>query len=182
MFFFCRSKTLADRVGLSTLTWLTRIRPSLIPPGWLTLHRISNCTWPRAAAWNRCSTGHQTRRGSEQQCSTCVILETSLQTWDREYWVTTTVNVVIFAGGKFRKNFGKTFHMGVIFTVLLICPSQRHMGFIFVMGVIFGEEQKTWKLPPRKNFHFYSIHSHELWELTIIYSHELIVESIHHWI
>ena len=31
-----------------------------------------------------------------------------------------TVNVVIFAGGKFRENVGKTFHMGVIFTILLI--------------------------------------------------------------
>ena len=32
----------------------------------------------------------------------------------------TTVNVVIFAGGKFRKYVGKTFHMGVIFTKLLL--------------------------------------------------------------
>ena len=28
-----------------------------------------------------------------------------------------TVNVVIFAGGKFRENVGKTFHVGVIFTI-----------------------------------------------------------------
>ena len=34
-----------------------------------------------------------------------------------------TVNVVIFAGGKFRENVGKTFHVGVIFTLLLIFPS-----------------------------------------------------------
>ena len=34
-----------------------------------------------------------------------------------------TVNVVIFAWGKFRKNFGKAFHMGVIFTILLLFPS-----------------------------------------------------------
>ena len=34
-----------------------------------------------------------------------------------------TVNVVIFAGGKFRENVGKTFHVGVIFTILLIFPS-----------------------------------------------------------
>ena len=33
-----------------------------------------------------------------------------------------TVNVVIFAGGKFRENVGKTFHVGVIFTILLIFP------------------------------------------------------------
>ena len=36
---------------------------------------------------------------------------------------TTTVNVVIFAGGKFRENVGKTFHMGVIFTILLLFSS-----------------------------------------------------------
>ena len=34
-----------------------------------------------------------------------------------------TVNVVIFAGGKFRENVGKTFHVGVIFTKLLLFPS-----------------------------------------------------------
>ena len=45
-----------------------------------------------------------------------------------------TVNVVIFAGGKFRENVGKTFHVGVIFTILLVVPSFRHMGFIFAWG------------------------------------------------
>ena len=34
-----------------------------------------------------------------------------------------TVNVVIFAGGKFRENVGKKFHAGVIFTKLLLFPS-----------------------------------------------------------
>ena len=34
-----------------------------------------------------------------------------------------TVNVIIFAGGKFRENVGKTFRMGVIFTILLLFPS-----------------------------------------------------------
>ena len=34
-----------------------------------------------------------------------------------------TVNLVIFAGGKFRNIVGKTFHVGVIFTVQLIFPS-----------------------------------------------------------
>ena len=34
-----------------------------------------------------------------------------------------TVNVVIFAGGKFREHVGKTFHVGVIFTILLLFPS-----------------------------------------------------------
>ena len=33
-----------------------------------------------------------------------------------------TVNVVIFAGGKFRENVGKTFHVGVIFTIFHIYP------------------------------------------------------------
>ena len=34
-----------------------------------------------------------------------------------------TVNVVIFAGGKFCENVGKTFHVGVIFTKLILFPS-----------------------------------------------------------
>ena len=35
-----------------------------------------------------------------------------------------TVNVVIFAGGKFHENVGKAFHVGVIFTTLvLLFPS-----------------------------------------------------------
>ena len=34
-----------------------------------------------------------------------------------------TVNVVIFAVGKFRENVGKTFCAGVIFTILLLFPS-----------------------------------------------------------
>ena len=42
--------------------------------------------------------------------------------WDTN-WHLDTVNVVIFAGGKFRENVCKTFHVGVIFTILLIFPS-----------------------------------------------------------
>ena len=34
-----------------------------------------------------------------------------------------TVNVVIFAGGKFHEHVGKIFHVGVIFTILLLFPS-----------------------------------------------------------
>ena len=34
-----------------------------------------------------------------------------------------TVNVVIFAGGKFREHVGKTFHVGVNFTKLLLFSS-----------------------------------------------------------
>ena len=33
-----------------------------------------------------------------------------------------TVNVVIFAGGKFRENIVKTFQVGVIFMISLIFP------------------------------------------------------------
>ena len=36
---------------------------------------------------------------------------------------TSTVNVVIFTGGKFRENVGKTFHVGVIFTIFHLFPS-----------------------------------------------------------
>ena len=34
-----------------------------------------------------------------------------------------TVNMVIFAGGKFPENVGKTFHVGVIFRILILFPS-----------------------------------------------------------
>ena len=37
--------------------------------------------------------------------------------------MSTTVNVVILAGGKFQENVGKTFHVGVIFKILLLFPS-----------------------------------------------------------
>ena len=43
--------------------------------------------------------------------------------WTEEKCHYHTVNVVIFAGGKFRENVGKAFHVGVIFTILLIFPS-----------------------------------------------------------
>ena len=33
-----------------------------------------------------------------------------------------TVNIVIFDGGKFRENINKTFHVGVIFTILILYP------------------------------------------------------------
>ena len=38
-------------------------------------------------------------------------------------FIVVTVNVVIFAEGKFCEDVGKTFHVGVIFTILLIFPS-----------------------------------------------------------
>ena len=48
--------------------------------------------------------------------------------------VTYTVYVVIFAGEKFCDNVGKTFHVGVIFTILLLFSLLRYMGFIFAWG------------------------------------------------
>ena len=40
----------------------------------------------------------------------------------KRLYVLYTVNVVIFAGGKFRENVGKTFHVGVIFTIFHLFP------------------------------------------------------------
>ena len=51
-----------------------------------------------------------------------------------------TVNVVIFAGGECDGNVGKAFQVGVIFTILLLFPSQRHNGFYFRVGVIFAKK------------------------------------------
>ena len=45
---------------------------------------------------------------------------TPRDTWSRSIRDLHTVNVVIFAGGIFRENVGKTFHVGVIFTILLL--------------------------------------------------------------
>ena len=73
--------------------------------------------------------------------------------------VSVTVNVVIFPGGKFRENVGRTFYMGIIFTKLLLYPSERHMGFYFCVGVICTkktEARKMRKLPPCENIHMYS--------------------------
>ena len=66
-----------------------------------------------------------------------------------QFLISGTVNVVIFAGGKFRENVGKTFHVGVIFTILLIFPSYRHMGFIFAWGLFSRRRQKREK---RENY------------------------------
>ena len=69
--------------------------------------------------------------------------------------------MVIFTGEKFRENVGKTFHMGVIFMILLLIISFiKSYGFYFRVGVIFAKETKSWKtrkLPQCENFHVYSI-------------------------
>ena len=52
--------------------------------------------------------------------------------------------MVIFRGGKFRENFGKTFHVGVIFTILLLFPS--HLFFcLFLRGGNSREEDESAK-------------------------------------
>ena len=71
-----------------------------------------------------------------------------------------TVNVVIFAGGKFRENVGKTFHVWGNFRDTTHISFIKAYGFYFRVGVIFAKKtkaRKTRKLPPRENFHVYSM-------------------------
>ena len=94
-----------------------------------------------------------------------------------------TVNVVIFAGGKFRENVAKNFHVGVIFAILLIFPNKviwalfsHGGGGIFVKKTI---SRKTRKLPPRKNFHISSIPlqsiiQSELFSLSLVFWYKLV--------
>ena len=51
--------------------------------------------------------------------------------------------MITFAGGKFCENVGKTFHVGVIFTIFHLFPLKNLLGF-------------TRKIPPCENFHVYS--------------------------
>ena len=65
-----------------------------------------------------------------------------------------TVNVVIFAGGKFRENVGKTFHVGVIFTILSYFV-HKAVWALFSRGGNFREEDKSAKnakIIPTRNF------------------------------
>ena len=55
-------------------------------------------------------------RGDKNHGTALKVLLQGMHMWN-------TVNMVIFAGGKFRENVGKTFHVGVIFTILLLFPS-----------------------------------------------------------
>ena len=59
-----------------------------------------------------------------------------------------------FRWGKFRENVGRTFHVGVIFTILLIFLSERHAGFIFAWGNFRedGKIAKTAKITPTRKF------------------------------
>ena len=52
--------------------------------------------------------------------------------------------MVIFAGGKFHENVGKTFHMGVIFTILLVFP-YKGIWVLFSCGGNFWKEDKSVK-------------------------------------
>ena len=69
-----------------------------------------------------------------------------------------TVNVVIFAGGNFRENVDKTFHVGVIFTIFSWYYSYfLHKGIwvLFSRGGNFREEDKSAKnvkITPTRNF------------------------------
>ena len=68
--------------------------------------------------------------------------------------------MVIFDGGKFRENVGKTFQVGVIFMILLPFSFIKAYGFYFRMGVIFARKTKVGKMRkyrPSENFHVYSI-------------------------
>ena len=65
-----------------------------------------------------------------------------------------TVNVVIFAGGKFRENIGETFHVGVIFTILLLFLQNGIWVFFSRGGNFRGEDQnaKNAKITPTRKF------------------------------
>ena len=51
--------------------------------------------------------------------------------------------MVIFAGGKFRENVDKTFHIGEIFTITTPISFIKTYGFNFRMGVIFAKKTKA---------------------------------------
>ena len=88
--------------------------------------------------------------------------------WQYSNLIDSTVNVIIFAGGKFRENVGKTFHVGVIFTIVLD-SFRKAYGFYFRVGVIFAKKTKSWKtrkLPLRKNFHVYSTLNKVIWKIS----------------
>ena len=62
-----------------------------------------------------------------------------------------TVNIAIFAGGKFREKFVKTFHLGGNFHDTTPISFIKAYGFYFRVGVIFAKKtkgQNTGKLPP----------------------------------
>ena len=70
-----------------------------------------------------------------------------------------TVNVVIFAGGKFRENVVKDISRGGNFHDSTPICFIKAYGFYFRVGVIFAKKtkaRKTRKLPPREKFHVYS--------------------------
>ena len=68
------------------------------------------------------------------QCVYSILLITTV-------WILTSVNVVIFASGKFHKNCGKTFHAEVILTLLLLLLKIKSYGFYFVWGIFLQRRQ-----------------------------------------
>ena len=66
-----------------------------------------------------------------------------------------TVNVVIFTGGKFRKNVGNTFHVWGNFHDTTPVSFIKAYGFYFHVGVIFAKKtkaRKMQKLPSTRKF------------------------------
>ena len=60
--------------------------------------------------------------------------------FNRSCYQSVTVNVVIFTGGKFRENVGKTFHVGVMFTIFHLFSFIKSYGFNFPRGGNFREK------------------------------------------
>ena len=72
-----------------------------------------------------------------------------------------TVNVVIFAGGKFREKCWRDITRGVIFHYTTPISFIKAYGFYFSRGGNFREEDKSAKkknkkITPHENFHVYS--------------------------
>ena len=67
--------------------------------------------------------------------------------------------MVIFAGGKFRKNVGKKFHLGGNFYDTTPISFIKAYGYYLRVGIIFAKKtkaHKTRKLTLRENFYDYS--------------------------
>ena len=63
-----------------------------------------------------------------------------------------TVNEVIFAGGKFRENVGKTFSRGGNFHETTTISFIKAYGLYFCMGVIFANKTEVQKITPTRKF------------------------------
>ena len=86
-----------------------------------------------------------------------------------------TVNMVIFTGGKVRENAGKTFHVGVIFTILLL---YKGIWVLFSCRGNFRDEREN--TPTRKFPRLQYACSACLWLICDQYVEWLIIYSIHY--